>query len=180
MFYLGIDPGKDGGFCLLNSEGHIIETMATPPHKDKRICHEGVERFMAKVIRHAGDRDNVTVYTERVHAVFGNSATSMFTFGFHTGYLFALTHSFLGRDVVEIAPIKWQKFLTGYADINEVYKNELTAKGNKKRDTKATAAKAVSKLYKGFDFRKNKACRIPHDGIVDATGIALYALHQHN
>ena len=136
-----------------------------PKHKDGEIDHEVIMEFFKKAKMYGPK-----VIIEKVNAIFGNSAKSMNTFGMRNGYIIALCHVYFGREIQQVTPRKWQKWLTEYTGIDEAFFSDG------KRDTKLTTIRSLLKLYPSEDFRKNNRCRILHDGICDAVGIALYGV----
>jgi hypothetical protein len=167
-FILGVDLGKNGGFCFMEADGGIVHKTHMPIHVDGEIDHYEIERMFTNYSTYIKDKKEVKVIIEKVHAIFGNSAKSMNTFGERNGYVKALLHIYFGREIEEVTPRKWQKWL------NEFTQTQEEKLPNGKKDTKGNAIKAVTSLYPREDFRKNTRCKRPHDGIVDAVGIARY------
>lgn len=167
--FLGVDLGAKGGFALLDETGEILELMAMPVHPvDGGIDHYEVEAFLAKC---KGYKRETIVATEKLHAVFGSSAKSNYTFGSNNGYVDGLLHLRFGRDIKRIIARRWQKDLFEREDIEEMKRKDG------KRDTKTMALLAITGMYPNEDFKRNKRCSIAHDGLIDAVGIALYVLN---
>lgn len=169
MMTLGIDLGKQGGFCLLDDNNNVLMLMAMPIHVDGNIDHYEIESFFARARSYTGGKP-LLIIIEKVHAILGNSAKSMNSFGENNGYIKGLLHVWFGRNIVEVTPRKWQKWLNDHAEVEEKYKDG-------KRDTKHNTLSAVSKLYPKEDLRKNQRCKVAHNGITDAIGIALYGAY---
>ena len=97
MLIIGIDPGASGGIAFLyegRAEAHKI------PGTDADI-----RDLLTAHGQHAG---NVFAYIEKVHAMPGNGATSMFNFGSNFGALkMALTCCYIPYEMV--TPQKWKK-----------------------------------------------------------------------
>lgn len=174
MYTLGIDLGKNGGFCLLNDKRVIQHKMSMPTHPvDGNIDHFEVESFLARCKGTVKEND-IVLAMEKVGGRSGNAASAMYSFGKNNGYIEALVHHWFQRDIKEITPRSWQKWLFEIGNIEEVQ----NAKG--KRDTKRMAKEAISKFYPNEDFRATKRSKLPHDGIIDSVGIALYAMEKLN
>lgn len=108
-------------------------------------------------------------YVEKVHAIYGSSASSTFTFG--RNYQAALC----GLEASDIpyrlvAPKDWQK--TVLCKKNKIFKNK------NKVDTKAMAREAAKVIFKDESFLKTPRSKTPHDGLVDAALIATYGLRK--
>lgn len=171
-FVLGVDLGAKGGLVLMNEDREILEKTSMPEHPvDGSIDHYEVEAFFSKCMGHVKDKKILVVATEKLHSIYGSSARSNYKFGENNGYVDGLLHVWFGRDIKRIIARRWQQFLFEQENIIEKKK-----KGGK-RDTKAMAKEAIEKLYPNEDFRRNKRCSKPHDGLIDATGIALYVLN---
>lgn len=166
MFTLGVDLGKNGGFCLLNPKGEIEMMMAMPRNKDDGIDHYEIEAFFDRV--KSVVNGPIVLSYEKVGGRGGNSASSMYSFGRNNGYVQALMHSAFHRNILEVLPRTWQKWLFNDQKIKE-YKN-----AKNKRDTKRMAIEAIQRLFPSEDFRRNTRCKNAHDGIVDSVGIAYY------
>lgn len=168
-YYLGVDLGAKGGFALLDETGEILEMMAMPVHPvDGGIDHYEVEAFLAKC---KGYKRETIVATEKLHAIFGSSAKSNYAFASNNGYVDGLLHVWFGRDIKRIIARRWQQWLFKQENIDEKKRSDG------KRDTKGMALEAITNRYPREDFRRNKRCKVSHDGLIDAVGIALYVLN---
>lgn len=162
--FCGIDPGLNGGICFLE-DGIIKEIHAMPTFK--------VETSTKK-IRNYVDADkikdiikwhqNAHYYVEQVRSLHGMSAQSNFSMGHAVGTLHGCIRM-LTSEFYLIRPVDWQKLVWSKDDyvINPV---------TKKRDTKATSAKAAARLYPHTSFLKSSRSKKPHDGMIDAALIA--------
>jgi hypothetical protein len=97
MHYLGIDPGKSGGFAMIPEEGE--PSLYKMPETVSGIWQ----------LVHFLHREGIKIAViERVHSMPGNGGKAMFTFGQNYGYLLmALTAAEIPfRDVTPQAWIK--------------------------------------------------------------------------
>ena len=103
------------------------------------------------------------IYVEKVHSVFGSSASSNFSFGYNVGAIHATIRALrMGFNL--IPPKDWQKLV--------IIESDIVMKDEKKRDTKKTAANAAARIFPDVDFRRTPRSKIAHDGMVDAALIA--------
>jgi len=147
---VGIDPGKTGAIIIMNLNGEIVYSAAF----DRT---PGEVAGALKMIR--GDRDHIRIYLEKVHAMPGQGVSSMFSFGegygFIQGYLAAI-----GVTPTLVSPQTWQKSIPR----RETPKEAVRAWCESKFDLKAFVP---------------SGCRVPHQGLMDAAGIAYFGLLAH-
>lgn len=96
--YLGIDPGKHGGLCVLNSSGDIValHNMPQTPTDLKRLLGD------LYVLHYP-----LVCAIERVGGMPGQGGAAMFAFGYNYGQLIqCLTDSNIAH--TEVLPAKWQ------------------------------------------------------------------------
>lgn len=168
MYTLGIDLGKNGGMTLLCPKGQILLTKAMPKHPvDGGIDHYEVEGFLATVKGFVKD-EQLKIIMEKVWGQAGSGTKQVYMFGENNGYVKGLINVWFGRDIQEVTPRTWQKWLFAKASVEEME----DAKG--KRDTKGMAKEAISRLHPNSDLRATPRSKVPHDGIVDSVGIAMY------
>lgn len=74
--YIGIDPGKHGGFACVDSEKHCTYPW------DGDMFPIWIERM----VKEHGD-ENIFAIVEKVSAMPGQGVTSMFNFGKNCGYI---------------------------------------------------------------------------------------------
>ena len=144
----GIDPGKKGGFGVIDTQGQIVfkcELPQTPPD-------------MAKIFTEwAKNHGYCRVFVEKCQAMPGQSVTSMFKYGLHYGEILGVLGT-LGIPHEAVRPQKWQSKLIG---------------SFKKGQSKVEAYKKAKQLWPSEEFILPR-CRVAHDGIVDAVLIAEY------
>lgn len=95
MIYIGIDPGKSGGFAIID-DGLII----THAYND-----EDFVRYMESVSKSG---ENAIACLEQVGAMPGQGVTSMFSFGKSAGFLEGVMQAF-GIKYQLIRPQTWKK-----------------------------------------------------------------------
>lgn len=104
MYYIGIDPGMDGGLCWLaeDSKGKP-RVISLNPMPD---TESGIIRWVVNL----GVKNIARICIEQVHAMPGNGVTGMFKFGINYG---GLRMCLLAKDLAfdAVSPQKWQKTL---------------------------------------------------------------------
>ncbi len=150
---MGIDPGMNGGICLMVN--HKIDTLDVMPLIGKELDLKELKRLIT--YRYLADPDHI--YIEHVHAIYGSAAKATFKFGQVFGMTEAIVSS-LDIPYTLVQPKKWQLVCHGGID--------------RKTKAKDRSLIAASKRFPKVDFRKNERCRIPHDGLIDAALIAEY------
>lgn len=157
--YLGIDPGKDGAVVVVNSEGRIVFQSLTPTVNV--LCKGNKREYMVdsmKQILQDWDHCRFAVL-EKTQAMPGQGGTSMHSLGRGDG-LWEGMLAMAGIKYSRVHPKTWQKLF--HFDIG----------GD---NAKAKSAIAAGRLFPGHDFRKTPKCKKPHDGLIDASLLALYA-----
>ena len=147
-YFLGIDPGKTGGLCIIDLTGNICNAMPMPIN--------GKELDIARVLGFikTQNTENMIAAIERVSAMPGQGVSSMFTFGFGVGTLHGIIRT-LGIPLYNPTPQAWQKVSGGLNGGN-----------------KAVTASWACRMYPNHDFRASERCKNVHEGIIDAVGIA--------
>lgn len=177
-YVLGADPGKNGGIVLLDINCDINNVKQSDlvliPFKDKSTDEFDILSLYNKLLPY---KDSIKFYLmEQIHAIFGSSAASTFTFGEMFGSLKSIltilaNDGKANADVRFISPKVWQ---------SQVWKTSHIvwdcSKAKRKKDTKATSLNAALDLYPNVSFVMPR-CKKPHDGLVDAALIAHCALN---
>jgi hypothetical protein len=173
MIIIGIDPGKNGAIIELSDTG--VRARYTMPlignEFDIQALHQILCWFKNNGAHH--------IFIEDVHAIFGSAAKATFSFGFVCGAIQGVVVA-CGIPFTVVQPKIWQKEV--YQGIPEIRKPPIIIKKGKrtgqtiqgKRDCKKMSELAAKRLFPTVDLRKNEACKISHDGIVDALLIAEY------
>lgn len=154
--YVGIDPGLKGGVVCMRHD--LIECWKTPTvgtgKGAKRIYDEiGMKRLLLEVA------DPVVFYIEKQQPFPGMSAPSNFSTGQGYGIWCGMLRA-LGRPHVIVPAKTWQKDMHKGLD--------------KAWDVKARTLYAVSRRFPDAPIPVGPRNGKPHEGIVDALGIAWY------
>ena len=113
---------------------------------------------------------------EEVHALFGSSAKSTFSFGEINGVLKALL---IANEIpyTLVQPKIWQNEIWANKDMVVSYKTATRAGKEIKQkvvDTKATSINAARRLFPSIDMRRNERCKRIDDNKVDSLLLAEY------
>ena len=99
MYILGIDPGKNGGLCILSTDTNDVVMLDKMPQTPTDLSNK-LESI----------RENfwpIKCYLEKVGGMPGQGGAAMFTFGYNFGQLVqALTDYKIPHELV--TPQKWQ------------------------------------------------------------------------
>lgn len=98
---IAIDPGKNGSIAIREGNGIVQVDKMPDTCADLRDYFENITQ----------DADEVVAYLEEVHAMPGNGAVSMFTFGNGYGHLEQVLADFRIR-TVKVRPSQWEKMLS--------------------------------------------------------------------
>lgn len=143
--YLGVDPGKQGGLCVLRDDGVPMETIRMP---------DGKVRIVDWLLHAHGIYPHLIIVTELAQAMPKQGVTSCFRYGQHFAtFEDAAIH--LKIPYHEVRPAIWKKTLG------------LTSK---KKDS-ITACRQLFPLLELVP----PGCRTEHDGIAEALLIAEWA-----
>ena len=146
MVYIGIDPGKNGGYAVIN-EMLIEEEVETFPWDDKAFTEK---------MRECGCwRSEVRCCLEKVGAMPGQGVTSMFTFGKSAGFIEGVLTA-LKISYQLVPPQTWKKAFS------------LNA-------SKLNSIEVCQKLFPEVDLYRTERCKKPHDGMAEALLMAEYA-----
>ena len=96
MYYCGIDPGKDGGVCVLTEDSEIAYMFIYD------------DCLFAKLLCSELNGKPVMVCIEDVHAVQGSKAKSTFNFGINTGRAQGIIIASC-REFDKVLPQIWKK-----------------------------------------------------------------------
>jgi hypothetical protein len=172
MNIIGIDVGKNGAMVMIDEKGEVTEIYTMPLFgKD---YYDWIE--IANIL---SDEKDEHVFIENVHAIYGASAGSTFTFGGGFHGIIAVV-STLQKPYTLVQPKEWQK--VAYQGIHEIRKPPIRITKGKNigkmkkgpKDTKAMSLVAAKRLFPNVDLRASERCKKPHEGIVDALLIAEY------
>lgn len=184
--YIAIDPGLKGALVALKGREVIFQThmpMTAWGFDTKKLC-----AIIQKIMK---ENDDVSVVTERLHAIFGAMASSTFKLGMAYQNVLSATQ-LTGCRLIEVKPTEWTKEI--WTNLNPIYK-EVSKKKKAEKEEKAKLAEAQGKKPRKdapkFDSKKMSLQAIQKyfpsadyyygpdggvlDGKVDATLIAEYA-----
>jgi crossover junction endodeoxyribonuclease RuvC len=147
--FIGIDPGKTGGYSVFNDVGDCIASGALPIVGDEL----DILSLLAVLKSHAIGR--VSVAIEKVGAMPGQGVSSMFKFGKTTGMLIGAIMA-MGWSLNSPVPVKWQKETCGQT-----------------HGDKDVTASWVMRMFPNVQIVPPR-CRKYHEGIVDAVGIGYW------
>lgn len=165
--YIGIDPGSKGFITLANGGSFSFFSIEDNDfYKLGDILKDIKETFQ-----------DVVCVIEDVHAIFGSSAKSTFSFGEINGVLKGLL---IANKIPYhlVQPKKWQSEIWEFNDLEVTYKDiVIKGKPTKKKEvnTKKTSMNAAKRIFPNVDFRKNERCKKPDDNKIDSLLIAEYA-----
>ena len=151
MIYVGVDPGKKGGYALIIAEEEKIDNgVYVYPWDDNE--------FPAKMrgIKQLADNPVIVACVEKVGAHPGQGTVSMFSFGQSYGFILGVLAA-LGIGVQLIPPGTWKK--------------EFSLIGK----DKAASIEVCKRLFPGVNLLATDKCRKDSDGMAEALLIAEYA-----
>jgi len=154
---VGIDNGLDGGLCAVSSfDGGIIDKIAMPTlnrSKKREVSVAAVNAWLVNL----NTPFVLAIEEPLAHAKSSQAVRSM---AMSFGKLIGMAEV-KGYHHNRISVHKWQKKMLG-----------RTPKGQ----TKSFALKTAESLAPQENWLKNKRCRTPHDGMIDAFLISRYYL----
>lgn len=151
--YVGIDSGSKGALSCVNALGQIKDYFAF----NKLTTQELYESMLELKNEYRPQK----VVLEKVWGRAGQSSKSTFSQGKNYGVVKAVAELVFG-EVVEVAAVTWQK---------DFYKNmeaDLTSKQK--------AFQIAKDLWPGEKFLATTKSKVAHDGIIDASLIAMYGM----
>ena len=148
MIYIGIDPGKNGGFAIINKEELSPSSVTVRPMDEKSFV-EGM-RFISEVF----STNEIRCCLEKVGAMPGQGVTSMFTFGTGYGFVQGVLTAF-GIPYQLVPPRVWKK--------------EFSLDNDKKK-----SIETCQRLFPDVNLIPPR-CRKPHDGEAESLLLATYA-----
>jgi crossover junction endodeoxyribonuclease RuvC len=158
--FVGIDPGLTGAVALINSQGNILSIQPTPTLKVKKgkgTRNVYVESSMVTILDACRNAGTITmVGIENVHALPGQSITSMFNMGVGVGIWWGIIAS-LRLPVTRITAQAWKKAL-----------------GIPTGSEKSESAVRALQLFPRANLMKSDRARVESDGMADALLIAEY------
>lgn len=154
---VGVDNGLDGGLCAISEDGLVIDKIVMPTKwmsKKREIDTTKIKQWLLFL----NTPFLLAVEEPLAHARSSQAVRSMaLSFGKLCGM--AETSDF---EMCRVSVHKWQKAILGFVP---------------KGKTKERAILKAQELAPEECWVKNKRCRNPHDGMVDAFLIAMYILN---
>lgn len=151
---VGIDPGMQGGICILSSEQN--PRVMPMPLLGGEIDVKGVQRLLLDLGGMEFHPPQVVVSIEKAQAMPGQGVTSMFSYGKGFGALCAVVQC-VGLRLELVTPQSWKK--------------HVLAGTPKDKDA---AVDYVTRAFPAVSLLASARSRKPHDGIADAVCIAEF------
>lgn len=167
--FIGIDPGSKGYFCVIYPDNS--KEFVSIADNDEL----GLSRELKRIKGKSGE--NVVACMEEIHAIFGSSAKSTFSFGQIFGILKGILVA-LEIPYHLVPPKAWQKEIWTNSDLVVSYKViKRNGKETNVKDinTKATSFNASRRLFPDVDLRRSERCKNLDDNKSDSLLIAEYA-----
>lgn len=146
MIYIGIDPGKNGGYALTDGNT-IINVLPWDDH-----CFVNDMKFIYNAYE---TQSEVRCCVEKVGAMPGQGVTSMFSFGKSAGFI---------EGVLAAYEIPYQLVPP------QTWKKEFSLNSNKQ-----TSIEVCQRLFPDVNLMRTDRCKKPHDGMAEAVLMAEYA-----
>ena len=154
---IGIDNGLDGGLCAISAfDGGIIDKIAMPTmqrSKKREVATAKINEWLVNL----NTPFTLAVEEPLAHAKSSQAVRSMaLSFGKIVGMA-----EVKGYELMRVSVHKWQKKMLGNIP---------------KGMSKVAALNTAERMAPEENWLKNKRCRTPHDGMIDAYLIAQYIL----
>lgn len=155
---IAIDIGKSGYFCFMRGAEIITKQM---PLIGKEVDYLGIRNLLSKY-----QQEECHVTFERLTSLHLASKKANWSLSNQAGTIRGIIIG-LGLPFSEIAPKLWQKsMLEGIPEIKD---------SAGKKDTKAMAHLAVTRLYPQLNLLRTEKCTRPDDGMIDSVLIATFS-----
>lgn len=166
-YYLGIDPGKEGAYVVVNEDGEICEKGGLPLiGKGKEYDKVGIQQILVgRKYHHIGLEDP--------GIVFGASKSSVASLQRCVGMIEGML---VGMQIPHTLakPKEWQKVM--WKDVTKQTKASTSGK-TQVSDPKATSLIAGMRLFPSENFKitnKGSVSMKYNDGMIDAALVAEY------
>ena len=156
MIYVGVDPGKKGGYAVIYYDLSGRQHVDVFPWDDDAFVREMVG-WNGDFAAHEGG--GLVACVEKVGAMHGQGVTSMFSFGQSYGFILGVLAA-LGIGVQLVPPGTWKK--------------EFSLIGK----DKAASIEVCKRLFPGVNLLATDKCRKDSDGMAEALLLACYAKRQ--
>ena len=185
-FYIGIDIGLTGGIVVLDDNSKIRYKLAMDEGLITADDTPDVKKIYA-IIKHFKNLGDVHIILERFAGFHGISKKGVASLERQGGKIYGMVE-LMGFPYTASLPKNWQKIICGdtkqydkttYVDTGRKDEDGKKIKQKKiKKDTKRIALVTVNRLYPSEKWLRNKSCRTPHDGMIDACLLALYGIRK--
>ena len=145
-FFIGIDPGKNGGIAWIDAEDGVIHALPFDERKLRELCAD---------LYHTESNQRTVCCLEKVGARPGQGVVSMFNFGHNVGYIKGVLEAFQ-IPYQEIPPQKWKREFGLNSD-------------------KAKSTEVCGQLFPYISLQATEKSKKPHDGMAEALLMAEYA-----
>ena len=160
--FVGIDGGLKGGIVVIDANQKIIKKWIMPILKGAKTTFNIKDIIdIFQELFDLEDPDKIFVVLEKAHPRPIQGVRSAFT----TGYCYGMFEALL------------QAHSVSYTIVNPTVWMKSIFKGNNTKDKKASVIFCQCKWPKE-DWTATEKSRIAHDGLTDATCMALYCLEQ--
>lgn len=147
MIWIGIDPGKKGGYAWISQDAYLNDRVVTKPFDEKMFIAD-----MKVLVRR---REEKRCCLEKVHSMPKQGLSSTFTFGSGYGFLKGVLET-LDISYQEITPQRW--------------KGEFGLNSDKQKSNEA-----CKKLFPMVCLLPTARCKKDSDGMSEALLMAEYA-----
>ena len=147
MIYIGIDPGKNGGYAFIDTDSGKIDVSPWDEHRFKNDM-----KFISNAFEPG---EEIRCCLEKVGAMPGQGVTSMFSFG--TGYGFI------------------QGVLTAFEIPYQLVPPQTWKKVFSLNSNKQTSIEVCQRLFPNISLYRTDRCKKPHDGMAEALLMAEFA-----
>lgn len=166
--YCGVDIGNSGFITTLDDDKWSHYEM---PKIGKFVDVNALNKIFEELssIRRFHEC-TIIVGAEDLHAIFGSSSKSTFSFG----YICGVTEGLIVANrlpFTKIKPKEWQKVMWQGIPIQ---KKPSSTGRTFVNDTKLMSLMAAKRLFPEMDFRRNERCKVPDDNKVDSILITEY------
>ena len=152
---VGVDNGLDGGLCAIAQfSGEIIDKISMPCQQRSKKR----EIDICKIHQWLSDLNTPFVLAIEEPLAHAKSSQAVRSMAISFGKLLGMAEC-KGYEVARISVHKWQRDVLGFIP---------------KGMTKIAALNTAERLAPEENWLKNKRCRTPHDGMIDAFLIAHY------
>lgn len=158
-YFIGIDPGVNGGIVVLNNHHYVVDRCVMPVLGKTKKEYDGqsIHTILKKY------KDNSFAILEKAKPQRNNGVVQAFKTGYGAGILeMALISLEISFEI--ILPSLWQK---------EIFK------GLDMSDTKSASILFCKRKWPSEDWTATKKCIKCHDGLTDAACIAYYGIKKH-